>query len=232
MLKEKVALLIFLLISFSSVFAQNNAEDEVGVWYILSTNNKISDNFSIQAQTQFRFYELASQLEQFKIRTGATYGFSEAFSVSAGYAYFRTDPSYTSNTPLEFNEHRLYEDVSLQNSLGKFGIKHRYRIEHRFFDFENGNDTRHWMRYMLKVTYPIADSFTLDLYDEIFINLQKPLFGQNWFGGGVSYAPNKIFKIRLGYQNISLEDASFNRLQLGVHINTDLRKKETETTNP
>jgi len=231
MFKRFISISIILL-SITSTVAQTTAEDKLGSWYILATNNKVSDNLSIQAQTQFRFYEVASELEQFKIRAGATYKFTKALSVSAGYAYFRTDPSYTSNQPLEFNEHRLYEDISLSNSFGKLGIKHRYRIEHRFFDFEDGNDTRHWMRYMLKLSYPVTEQISVDLYDEIFINLQTPLFGQNWLGGGVSYKLNDLLKLRAGYQRISLEGAGFDRLQLGIYINTDLRNKETQTSTP
>ena len=231
MFKKFVSISIILL-SITSTIAQTTAEDKLGSWYILATNNKVSENLSIQAQTQFRFYEVTSELQQFNIRTGATYRFTEALSVTAGYTYFRTDPSYFANEPLEFNEHRIYEDISLSNTYWKLDVKHRYRIEHRFFDFVDRNDTRHWMRYMLKLSYPLTEQISVDLYNETFINLQTPLFGQNWLGGGVSYTLNDLLKFRAGYQRISLEGTGFNRLQLGITVNTDLRNKETQTSTP
>lgn len=226
---NKQLTLFVILCSFQFLFAQERPQDEVGAWYILATNNTVTDKISIQAQTQFRFYEMASEIEQFKIRVGGTYRFSDQLSASLGYSYFRTDPSYAQEDPAKFNEHRIYEDIHLRNSIGKVGILHRYRAEHRFFDFENGSDTRHWMRYMLKLTYPLTERVSIDVYDEVFVNLEEPLFGQNWLGGGVTYQLSTNLKTRVGYQKIHLDGPDFDRLIFGITFNTDFRNDETTT---
>ena len=90
----KKVILIALSCTTFNLFAQNNPEEELGAWYIFATNTKLTDNFSIQAQTQMRYYELLNEVQQFKIRVGGTYQFAKGFSGSLGYAYFRNDPSY------------------------------------------------------------------------------------------------------------------------------------------
>ncbi|WP_203292684.1 DUF2490 domain-containing protein [Luteirhabdus pelagi] len=222
MLKNTIAL--FLLCLLLTNFQTQAQEDEVGAWYIVASNSKLSEKFSFQLQTQFRFYELASEIEQFKIRTSGTYKFNEKVSASLGYAYFRNDPSYLMETPEEFDEHRLVEDAHLSSSWGKLGIKHRYRMEHRFFPTR---DPLHWARYMLKLTYPLGGSFSADVYDEVFINLQKPLFGQNWFGGGISYKASDLLKVRVGYQNITFENAALDRLLVGITFTPDFTDNDS-----
>lgn len=218
---KKVILITLCCITFN-LFAQNNPEEELGAWYIFATNTKLTDNFSIQAQTQMRYYELLSEVQQFKIRVGGTYQFAKGFSGSLGYAYFRNDPSYLSEIPADFDEHRIYEVITFKNNLSPLKLTHRYMAEHRFFS--NNNDVSHWMRYMLKIDIPLNEKWNLDIYDEIFLNLQKPNFAQNWLGGGISYAFCKSWKVRTGYFHQHFENQDFNRMVLALIWNIDLRK--------
>jgi hypothetical protein len=220
-----LATLVIIALGINTIHAQDPAEDEFGAWYIIATNNTISDKISIQAQTQFRFYELASELQQFKIRLGGTYRFSEKVSAALGYGYFRNDPSYMLEMPENFDEHRLVTDVNFFGSLGAVKLRHRYRMENRFFS--NDIDTSTWLRYMLKLSYPINAKWTIDLYDEVFLNVEQPVFAQNWIGAGLTYAIADAIKTRIGYQKIQFEGADFDRLLVGITFSTDFRKNET-----
>lgn len=220
----KLIFLSFLALTLQNIQAQEDPSQETGTWYILATNNKITDNFSIQAQTQLRYFELASELQQFKIRLGGTYRFSDKFSVALGYGYFNNDPSYLSQTPENFNEHRVVTDVIFFNNIKKLNIRHRYRMENRFFS--NDIDPNTWLRYMLKLSHPINDSWSVDVYDEVFLNTEEPVFVQNWLGGGVSYTINQFLKARVGYQKIHFDGPDFDRILVGLTINTDFRKEQ------
>lgn len=221
---KKTLLLFILPLFLTNVYSQKSPEKELGTWYIFATNTKFSEKFSLQAQTQFRTYELASELQQFKIRIGGTYQISKGISGSFGYAYFKNDPSYLFDAPSSFNEHRIYEVITLKNELSVLKLTHRYMAEQRFLYPESGYLNRNWMRYMLQIDYPLDEHWNLDIYDEIFLNLEHPNFGQNWLGGGLSYKFNKMWKLRAGYFNQHFETISFNRLVVAVSLNLDATK--------
>ncbi|MAT89258.1 MAG: hypothetical protein CMC35_01090 [Flavobacteriaceae bacterium] len=221
-LRSILVLCIFFL-TLGSI-AQNGADQETGTWYILSTNNRVTDKLTINAQTQLRYFELASEIQQFKIRVGATYNFNSTIGVTGGYAYFRNDFSYLSDTPDEFTEHRTYEDVHVRNAIGKLRLLHRYRLEQRYIQGPGDNDFQQWMRYQLKLVYPLTEQWALDLYDEVFINLEEPLFAQNWLGAGVTYQFITSLKARIGFQKIHLDGPDFERILLGLNWTTDFLK--------
>lgn len=217
-------IVIVLCLTIATQTNAQEAKDELGTWYILASNNKITDQIDIQAQTQFRFYELASEIQQFKIRLGGTYQFSETFKAGLGYAYFNNDFSYLSETPENFNEQRLVVDAHLFQNLYKFKLQHRYRFEQRYL--EDREDTS-WLRYMLKANYKYSGKIAFDVYDEVFLNLNgDSFFAQNWIGAGVSYTFTTLIKARLGYQNIQTEGDDFNRILLGISFTPDFRKVE------
>lgn len=229
MIKERIVILVFLL-GLTPLFAQNNAEDELGAWYILSSNSKISEKFSVQAQTQFRFYEIASEIQQFKIRTGVKYRVMEGLSVGVGYAYFRNDFSYLEATPPAFDEHRIVEDVYLDHNVGRVKVDHRARLENRFIVRDQETDTRHWFRYMFKITYPFLNNWSADVYNEIWLNVgDEPTFAQNWLGFGVSHKINDLLKSRVGYQRIHLDGPDFDRILIGITFTPDFTKEKSKS---
>ena len=222
-LKTLGLLILFVTLAFETV-AQSNPEDEFGAWYIFATNNTLSDKLTFNLQSQVRTYELSQHIEQFKVRSSFNYKVKENLNLALGYAYFRVDPSYLSNTPQRFDEHRIVADVVLKNKVSTVGITQRYRGEQRIFNAETSNDNSLWLRYMLKLSQPISEKLTLDIYDEIFLNVESPVFAQNWLGVGLSYKISDRLSTRLGYQRINLETRAFDRMLLSVNLKTDFRK--------
>jgi len=229
---RKICFALLLGFIVDAGFAQNsesnqaNEFEELGSWYILSSSTKLSENWSVSAQTQFRFFELANEIQQFKIRTGAKYKIMDGLSVGLQYAYFRNDFSYLSDERTPFDEHRIVEDIYLSQKLGKASINHRARLENRFV-IENGDtDFINWFRYMVKVAHPLSDKLTADMYNEIWLNLQEPIFAQNWLGAGLSYKINELLKARMGYQRIHLTGPDFDRLLLQLNFSLDFSKEK------
>ncbi len=226
---KKIIGLAITLITMGAVNAQQNEFDETGAWYILSSSSKLSEKISVGLQTQVRFFELTSEIQQFKIRTGAKYRIMEGLSAGIGYAYFRNDFSYLSDTPPSFDEHRIVEDIYLDHNIGKVKVDHRARLENRIIVANGDTDTRHWFRYMGKITYPFLDVWSADVYNEIWLNVgDEPNFAQNWLGLGLSYKFSKLIKSRIGYQRIHLDGPDFDRLILQLHFSLDF----TETSTP
>ncbi len=225
MRKTILTLTIIMTITISN--AQETGEDELGAWYMYFGTNQITDKLSIHTEAQFRFYEIATTFNQLLLRTGLNYHINDNAIATMGYGYINTDGSFA-DIPEEENtdEHRIFEQFILKNSIGKFKFEHRYRLEQRFISAQSDNFTEHRARYRLQLTYVINKKWFLNLYDEVFINLQEPIFGQNRLYGAIGYTFKPNLSIQLGYLKNHFTNRNFDRLQLGVIFNTDFRKKK------
>ncbi|QLG43994.1 DUF2490 domain-containing protein [Costertonia aggregata] len=228
-------LLLSLLVFFTiSANAQDTGEDEWGAWLMYFGMNKISEKWSIHSEAQFRYYETVSNFNQLLLRTGANFHINKNAIATLGYAYIDTDPSFEGNENLinNISEHRIFQQFILTNKVGEFNFEHRYRLEQRFIEVENPNSpffdkrTDHRARYRLQLTLPLTNTFFLNFYDEIFINLQDRAFDQNrlYAAAGVHITENS--NIQLGYLKNHFNAINFDRLQIGFFYNPDLRKKK------
>lgn len=224
-----LGLLLFCLL-LTPLQAQDNGEDELGAWYMYFGTNRVSERWSIHSEAQFRFYDLASNFNQLLLRTGANYHISDRAIATLGYAYIWTDPTFEDGPALldRIAEHRIFQQFLLYNQVGRFRFEHRYRLEQRFLDFDGPTDTQHRARYRLQVTYPLGDTYFLNAYDEVFINLQEPLFGQNRLYLALGARLSPALSLQAGYLLNSFTGADYHRLQLGVFFNPDLRKKPSQ----
>lgn len=206
--------------------AQENGEDELGTWWMLFANHRISDDFSIHSEIQYRTYEFGNNFNQLLIRAGLNYHFSENSSVTLGYGNIPTDISFEDlDGEKNQKENRIYQQFQTKQKIGAFSLSHRYRLEQRFFEDPLGNtDTQHRARYSLRIIYPISEKWFLTAYDELFINLQEPIFGQNRLYGALGYRLNSIASFQIGYLKNHLTEIDYERFQLGVWLKFDYRK--------
>ena len=225
---RRIAVFIIGILFVAGARAQETGEDNVGSWLMYFGTNQIADKWSIHTELQYRTYEVLSNFNQLLPRIGVNYHISDKAVVTLGYAYITTDPTFEEPDGEEnITENRIFQQFVLKNNVGKFKFSHRYRLEQRFIDNPiTGNDTQHRARYLLRVTYPLNETWFLTAYDELFINLQEPLFGQNRLYGAVGYNVNKNIALQFGYLKNHFTGSNFDRLQLGVWWKTDLRKKK------
>ena len=221
----KININFFIILLFAiNVFSQNNGENKLGAWYMFSGNHRISDNFSIITGSQIREYETTHNFNQLLLLSGLNYDINQNITAAIGYGFLNTDSTFE-ELPVEIysKENRLFEQISLKNTLWKLQLEHRYRLEHRFLDSGNNTDTQHRTRYRLQVSLPITDIFSLSVYEEIFLNLQNDIFSQNrlFAALGIKVTPNS--KVQLGYLKNHFNSVAFDRLQIGISIRTDLR---------
>ncbi|MGI9546279.1 MAG: DUF2490 domain-containing protein [Flavobacteriaceae bacterium] len=220
---------VFLLV-VPAVFAQDNGEERLGGWYMYFGTNKVSDRLSIHTEAQFRFWEAASNFNQLLLRTGLNYHINPSAIATIGYGYISTDGTFE-EFPGEENvkENRLFLQFILKNEVSKFQFEHRYRFEQRFIDFGTSTDTRYRARYRLQITFALTTVLFINMYNEIFLNLQGNVFDQNRLYGALGFhlAPN--MSVQIGYLKNHFPSAHFDRLQLGFFYNPDFRNKSKAT---
>ncbi len=228
----KKTLLLFALIFMSSnLSAQEIGDDTLGSWYMYFGTNKVSEKLSIHSEAQFRYFENAKNFNQLLLRTGLNYHINSNAIATLGYGFIETDSSFEEiANEINAMEHRIFQQFILKNKVGEFKFEHRYRIEQRFINFGDSNDTQHRARYRLQVTLPLTDIFFLNFYDEIFLNLQGSVYGQNRLYGALGVNVTEDLSVQAGFLKNHFPSANFNRLQLGVIWNTDLRKKKNPAT--
>ena len=73
------------------------------------------------------------------------------------------------------------------------------------------------------MTLPLTNTFYLNFYDELFINLQDDLFGQNRLYAAVGVNVTENSSVQLGYMRNQFPNAVYDRLQVAVFYNPDLR---------
>ncbi len=227
------AILVPLALFFTMAnFAQQIGDDKLGSWHMYFGTNKISEKLSIHTEAQLRYYENGTNFNQLLLRTGLNYHINPNAIATFGYGHITTDGTFDEN-PSEINskENRIFQQFILKNTVGKFKFEHRYRLEQRFIKFTDRNDTQHRARYRLQVTLPLSDIFFLNFYDEIFLNLQDNVYGQNRLYGAIGANVFKNTSVQVGFLKNHFPTANFDRLQIGVFYNPDLRgifKKDKE----
>jgi len=204
-------------------------QEEVGNWLMYFGSNKISDDFSIHTEIQYRNHTIIpNNTEQLLLRTGLNYHFSDKALVTAGYAYI---PSYVFESEQkspETEEHRIWQQFILTNNLGSVKFEHRYRLEQRWVK----NDYRNRFRYRLMAFIPLykplkeKGSLFLGIYDEIFINSKETFFDRNRLYGALGYQVNKNTSVQAGMMHQQVNDFGKWYLQFALIFNTDLRNKK------
>ncbi|WP_340063844.1 DUF2490 domain-containing protein [Ascidiimonas aurantiaca] len=225
---------VFLLLGYVLPgYGQNTGEDRLGSWYMYFGQNRIADKWSIHSEAQFRYYHLYDNFNQLLLRTGLNYDITPEAMVTLGYAYIDTDPTFEDAVPGEasflentLKEHRIFQQFILRNKIKTVEVEHRYRLEQRFFEDSFSSFTEHRARYRVLLTLPLNEKWFLSAYNEIFINLQDPLFNQNRIYGAVGYRFKKNANIQFGYLKNHFSNVHFDRLQLALFYNLDFRKKD------
>ncbi|MGB7393458.1 MAG: DUF2490 domain-containing protein [Pricia sp.] len=224
-------LLLFFILSVTTTSAQETGENRLGAWYMYFGTNRISEKLSIHSEAQFRYYETAKNFNQLLLRTGLNYHIKSDAIATLGYGYIATDGTFEEFPgEIDSREHRIFEQFILKNQVWKLNFEHRYRLEQRFLDFGNSTDTEHRARYRLQVTLPLTEIFFLNFYDEIFLNLQDSVFGQNrlYMAVGANFTQN--LSMQAGYLKNHFSGINFDRLQIGVFYNPDLRRLFVKNT--
>ena len=206
------------------LFAQQGG---VGNWLMYFGQNRLNQHFSIHSEVQYRNHTaLPINIEQLLLRTGLNYHFSTDAFATAGYGYIATHLYESAQTNPESEEHRVWQQLIMNNKLGKTKFEHRYRTEQRWVNGEYKNRLRYRLMMFIPLNKPSVEpgALFLGFYDEIFVNTKNTFFDRNRLYGALGYQINQLTGIQLGLLHQQVNDFGKWYLQFALVYNTDFRK--------
>ncbi|OIQ17731.1 DUF2490 domain-containing protein [Lacinutrix sp. MedPE-SW] len=217
--KLTIVLLAVLFVPFLSTAQDSN----LGNWLIYIGNKKLNSKWNIHNEIQYRNYDAVGDLEQLLLRTGLGYNLTENNNnILLGYGYILSE-NYVGDTneKVSVNEHRIFQQFTTKQKVGKVGLSHRYRFEQRFVE----DDFKMRFRYFLGLNIPLQykedgnNPLYLSAYNEIFLNTESSVFDRNRLYGGLGYKFSKSLKIELGYMNQFFETSGRDQINLIAFVN-------------
>ncbi|KAB8154847.1 DUF2490 domain-containing protein [Kordia sp. TARA_039_SRF] len=220
--------LILLFILFSFTLNAQERKVHFSSWNTVNIHKKISRNWSVNAEFNFRRTNFLTDWEQFIIRPFVHYTFENDLDVAIGYSYIKNYNYADFGTPIDAVENNVFQQLTIKHAFSKFSFAHRLRFEERFQQkiVKTQNDSytidgirhRNRFRYKFQVAIPVYKSKTnrilnLVMYDEVHLDFRNGLrpeqLDQNWMFLGVSFRVNKHIKIRTGYHDIYAKRKDF-----------------------
>jgi len=222
MIKNKTTLVVLILALTLPIFSFAQ-DSNLGNWLIYIGNKKLNNGWNIHNEVQYRNYDAIGDLEQLLLRTGLGYNLTENNNnVLLGYGYILSE-NYVGETDekVSVNEHRIFQQFTTKQKIGKVGLSHRYRFEQRFVK----DDFKMRFRYFLGLNVPLQSKedelspLYLSTYNEIFLNTESSVFDRNRVYGGLGYKFSNALRLELGYMNQFFENSGRNQINLIAFVN-------------
>ncbi len=218
--KMRVAALIVVLMLPAFAISQDS---NLGNWLIYIGSKKIDNKWNVHHEVQYRNYDAIGDLEQLLLRTGLGYNLTENNNnLLLGYGYILSE-NYVgdSSEKVSVNEHRIFQQFTSKQKVGKLGLNHRYRFEQRFVE----DDFKMRFRYFLGFKFPLQNKedgtspLYLSAYNEVFLNTESSVFDRNRVYGGLGYQFSKALRFELGYMNQFFENSGRDQINIIAFVN-------------
>ncbi|OIN60495.1 hypothetical protein BLX24_04015 [Arsenicibacter rosenii] len=172
--------------------------------------------------------DLIRSWQQSLARAGIQYSLTDHIKTSAGYTLLLGFPYGRfpeSEAGVPNPEHRMYQDIDLEQTTGRLQLTHRFRLEQRWMStwpdtggdqspgWQYQNRARYRIRGALPLGQPTMDeaNWYLTAYDELFIgfgpNVQLDIFDQNRIFLGLGYRFSPSFRLEAGFLNQVVQHA-------------------------
>ena len=217
LLKKKINMVALTVLLVLPVFMKAQ-ESNFGNWLIYIGNKKINSKWNIHNEIQYRNYDAIGDLEQLLLRTGLGYTFNEnKNNVLLGYGYILSENYIdNSNEKVTINEHRIFQQFTSGQAIGKVKLNHRYRFEQRFVE----DDFKLRVRYFLGLNIPFekTNKYYFSAYNELFLNTENAIFDRNRIYLGLGLKVNDNIKIEAGYMSQLFETSSRDQLNVMTFV--------------
>ena len=196
---------------------------DFGNWLIYIGSKKVNSKWNIHNEVQYRNYDAVGDLEQLLLRTGVGYNLSENnHNLLLGYGYILSQ-NYVADAQekTDVNEHRIFQQFTSKQKIGKVSLSHRYRFEQRFVEA----DFKMRLRYFLALKIPLIKSeavpakLYVSAYNEVFLNTESSVFDRNRVYAGLGYQLYKNVRVEAGYMNQLFENSSRDQFNLITFVN-------------
>lgn len=228
MMRKQIYITLFITLICTASHAQRLSDPNTIGWYNTFGTVYIALKASIWLEYQWRREEVILNWQQSLARVGVQYHFKNGVNALLGYGYIMTYPygDFPAG-PHYIPEHRIFEQLTWNSSIGRFNLNHRLRLEQRFIGKVNQTAADHtitdWVytnrvRYQLRAAIPINKKLIEDktvyvaTFDELFIgfgkNVNQNVFDQNRIGLLAGYQFNKLIRAEAGYFNQTLQQGA------------------------
>lgn len=189
-------------ISFFSVIGAFTQNVDLGSWNVLNLKYNVNEKWSMFTEAQLRSLKFYNNFHYYEYKGGFNYKKDKnvGFTLGAGsYQTYKEGGNFI--LPKNNNEFRIWPQIVLFQSAGKFKIEQRYRAEFRF----TSNGYRNRFRYRLGVSYPLGKEkneykpFQINVSNELFFTNKEPYFERNRLLFAFNYKPSKTTTIQIGY---------------------------------
>ena len=190
------SLILVFFCNFHRVEA-NNVENDLTGWGGAAIRLPLTDKFESIYSIQSRFVDSISELGQLFFSGQIGYRLNNNTTAYLGYVWL---PNFVQ----EFSqENRLLQTLTYRHRLSKFSLLQRVQLEERFLASGQGESSR--IRYLLRTLYPIKNTWSAVVSNEIFINLNsldniKAGFKEDRLFVGLNKAFNQCLSLDFGYQ--------------------------------
>lgn len=192
-----VALAAVVIATAMPAFA--SVDDDLQLWTPVTLDVPIYKKVRGYCEVAPRIGDGVGKLNQFLLRPGIEYRFTDDFSLFAGYLWQRT---YSENS-INY-ENRIWQQALFDKDIKRLSIINRTRLEQRFFNTTGGTGNR--LRHMVKLNLGLYRQLYLTTSNELFLNLNSVNNGpqrgvdQNRFFAGIGLKSYKGSRIEAGYQ--------------------------------
>lgn len=248
---DSAVVCITMLVS-SSIIAQSPNSIQDHAWIMYFGNHRLGERWGLHTEYQLRRNDFLENWQQSLVRIAIDHYSKNGMQLTAGYAWVLSYPYGEQPISYSFTEHRIWQQLILNNKVGRFYFNHRYRLEQRFLqqkklnseaDFvADGSLFKQRARYRLMISVALNHNEMVDktlflaLYAEPFLQFGKHvgsnIMDQNRLYVALGYRFTKDVNVQLGYLNQFIPKADGIRAennhtaQLGITYNLDFRKAE------
>ncbi|NJN28098.1 MAG: DUF2490 domain-containing protein [Cyclobacteriaceae bacterium] len=237
-----VVILLLLNSLLLPAFGQKEVVRTDQQWIQYFTQVQLDTHWLMLADAGYRVQDGFTKRSLYILRMGAGYRINETHRLIMGFVH---TGSY-GNEGLKLMEYRPYQEWGIAQRLGKIGLKHRFRIEERFFktvateELPSEASFNFRFRYSAMVSIPLVTlsaryperKLLLDVGEEIFVNAGQDIvynvFDQNrvLLGTTVRFCKRLALSITYNHQFRALNQANTYRLDrvfwLGLRNNISM----------
>ncbi len=174
----------------------------LGTWNIFNLKYTVNQKWSLFSEAQLRSLKFYQNFHYYEYKAAVNYKIQNnlLFTLGAGkYQTYKEGGNFI--LPKNNDEFRIWPQLTISQSIGKFNIEQRYRTELRY----TSNGFRNRYRYRLGISLPFGKGlklykrYQIGISNEIFFTNTEPYFERNRLLLSCNYKPSKSTTIQIGY---------------------------------
>ncbi len=225
--KIKLTLMILLLV-FNFSMGQNS--DNYNMWFQYLLSAKVTDKSTLTALTQYRSFDLAYDTRLFLLNAYMDYEVVDNIKPAVGAMFLILESYNADDTKRIRYEKRPFQQVTMENNIGRTSFSQRFRVEERFLSNPDEFEVR--LRYLISVKIPFNKKGEKErlygiLKNEIRMNIVKDEpFDSNRLTAGIGIKTGKNSALELAFINQMETRRTSNYGFIGFRNSFDWRKKQ------